>query len=69
MKKRREFIKDEHTYMNPAVGLCSCSKEVILVGEHAEGIYGGTVQCECGRWYNLFGQELRDPKYWEDDEY
>ena len=59
-----EFIKDEHTYMNPAVGLCSCGKEVILDGGHQ-----GAVQCECGKWYNLFGQELRDPKYWEDDEY
>ena len=61
-----EFIKDEHTYMNPAVGLCSCGKEVVL-----DGGYQGAVQCDCGKWYNLFGQELRDPEYWErdDDDY
>ena len=61
-----EFIKDEHTYMTPAVGLCSCGKEVVL-----EGGYKGATQCECGRWYNLFGQSLIDPKYWyeDDDDY
>ena len=58
-----EFIKDEHTYMNPAVGLCSCGKEVIL-----DGGYQGAVQCDCGKWYNLFGQSLIDPKYWYRDE-
>jgi hypothetical protein len=56
-----EFIKNERTYMNPAIGLCSCGKEVVL-----DSGYQGAVRCECGRWYNLFGQELRDPKYWEE---
>ena len=58
-----EFMKREWTYMNPAVGLCSCGKEVILECDHS-----GAVQCECGRWYNLFGQSLIDPKYWYRDE-
>ena len=49
--------------MNPALGLCSCGKEVVL-----ESDYNGAVQCECGKWYNVFGQELIDPKYWEDDD-
>ena len=57
-----EFIVDKRTYMNPAVGKCSCGKEVVLDCD-----YIGAVRCECGRWYNLFGQELRDPEYWEDD--
>lgn len=48
--------------MNPAVGKCSCGREVILDAD-----YSGAVQCGCGRWYNLFGQELRDPRYWEED--
>jgi hypothetical protein len=27
----------------------------------------GACQCEnCGQWYNIFGQELIDPEYWED---
>ena len=57
-----EFEAREYTYINPAVGLCSCGKEVVLDSD-----YQGAVRCECGRWYNLFGQELRDPKYWEED--
>ena len=57
-----EFTTHKWTYINPAVGLCSCSREVILDSD-----YQGAVRCECGRWYNLFGQELRDPKYWEED--
>ena len=58
-------IKDryEHTYINPAVGKCSCGREVILDSD-----YAGAVRCECGKWYNVYGQELRDPKYWEEDE-
>ena len=58
-----EFTKTERTYMNPAVGKCSCGREVILDAD-----YSGAVQCGCGQWYNLFGQELRDPRYWEEDE-
>lgn len=58
-----EFVKDERTYMHPAVGLCSCGAEVILDAD--------AVRCDCGKWYNIFGQELKDPKYWErdDDDY
>ena len=58
-----EFETHEWTYIEPALGLCSCGKEVIL-----EGGYEGATQCECGRWYNLFGQSLIDPKYWYRDE-
>lgn len=58
-----EFKVEKHTYINPAVGQCVCGAEVILECDHA-----GAVMCECGKWYNLFGQELRDPKYWEEDD-
>lgn len=57
-----EFIKHEWTYVEPAFGICSCGKEVVLDCGH-----DGAVQCECGKWYNLFGQELLDPEYWEED--
>lgn len=57
-----EFTKHEWTYIEPALGLCSCGKEVVLDCGHDLA-----VQCECGKWYNLFGQELWDPKYWEED--
>ncbi len=59
---KAEFKVDKHTYRNPAVGRCVCGREVILEAE-----YMGAVQCDCGKWYNLFGQELKDPKYWEED--
>ena len=58
-----EFDVREWTYVHPAVGLCTCGKELVL-----EGGYEGATQCECGRWYNLFGQSLIDPKYWYRDE-
>ena len=58
-----EFEPREYTYINPAIGLCTCGKDVVLECDHA-----GAVQCECGRWYNLFGQSLIDPKYWYRDE-
>ncbi len=57
-----EFVKQEHVYIAPAIGQCSCGAEVVLDAD-----YMGAVKCDCGKWYNLFGQELRDPKYWEED--
>lgn len=57
-----EFTVETRTFVNPAVGKCICGREVILDAD-----FMGAVQCDCGRWYNLFGQELRDPKYWEED--
>ena len=60
-----EFRKVTRAFVNPAIGKCSCGAEVILDSD-----YYGAVRCDCGRWYNLFGQSLKDPKYWEeDDEY
>lgn len=56
-----EFKAYIRTYINPAVGKCICGREVVLDSD-----YMGAVRCDCGRWYNLFGQELRDPKYWEE---
>lgn len=57
-----EFRKKTLSYIEPAVGRCICGAEVVLDAD-----YAGAVRCECGRWYNLFGQSLRDPKYWEED--
>ena len=57
----------KHTYTEPAVGKCSCGREIVL-----DTNFFGAVRCNCDRWYNVFGQELVDPKYWEepwDDEY
>jgi hypothetical protein len=61
-----ELTTRVHTYTEPAIGKCSCGSLVTLDAD-----YMGAVKCECGRWYNLFGQSLRDPEYWErdDDDY
>jgi hypothetical protein len=57
-----EFVTTKRTYTEPAVGICRCGKEVALIDE-----YMGACQCKnCGKWYNIFGQELIDPEYWED---
>lgn len=45
----------------PAIGKCRCGSEFPL-----ENQYQGACECPgCGQWYNLFGQELRDPSTWE----
>jgi hypothetical protein len=65
-KYYRWFEEREHTIIEPAVGKCHCGCEVELDADFA---YHGAVQCEkCGQWYNLFGQKLVDPKYWEEDD-
>jgi hypothetical protein len=59
-----EFTTNTYSYTDPAVGKCHCGAEVTLSSR-----YMGAVQCECGQWYNIFGQELKEQKYWEDDDY
>lgn len=46
-----------------AKGICSCGEDLELWDQ-----YYGACQCpSCGRWYNLFGQELLPPERWEAD--
>lgn len=62
----RWFEEREVKVVDYAVGKCRCGAEVELTDD----AWMGAVQCEkCGKWYNIYGQELRDPKYWEDDDY
>lgn len=57
--------KYKNYWAEPAIGECWCGEEVVL-----ENQYMGACQCsKCGQWYNIFGQELRSPENWEDDEY
>ena len=59
-----EFVPRKYTVVDNAIGLCRCKSKVELYDQ-----YLGACQCQkCGRWYNLYGQELLDPQYWEDDE-
>ena len=47
-----------------AVARCHCGEEIELYDE-----YLGACECpNCGRWYNIFGQELENPEEWEEGE-
>ena len=68
LKHPERFVRfnkvTEHrqTYREPDEGICSCGNTVVLANQ-----YMGACQCEkCGRWYNLFGQSLLPPEYWEE---
>lgn len=57
------IVKHEQNYTESAIGRCVCGTEFPL-----EDQYMGACQCpKCKQWYNLFGQSLIDPEYWEDD--
>lgn len=57
------IVEHRNTYYESAVGECTCGEKVIL-----EAQYMGACQCpKCGKWYNIFGQALLDPEFWEDD--
>ena len=58
---QRKFIRKIKI---PAEGDCICGAHIELYDA-----YHGSCSCpNCDRWYNLFGQELLPPEYWEDDE-
>lgn len=48
-----------YDYTECAILKCACNREVTL------DIYTNT--CDCGREYNLFGQELAPRSQWEDE--
>ena len=68
MQHKSEFIwksvlKHECNYTEPAIGKCECGEEFELINQ-----YMGACECPgCGKWYNLFGQELINPEYWEEE--
>ena len=48
----------ENVYRSHFV-VCHCGTTVYLSGD---------TQCDgCGQWYNAFGQELKDPEFWEEN--
>jgi hypothetical protein len=48
-------------YTEPTHAKCSCGYEVILQGDtYCDG---------CGQLYNQFGQALKDPSEWEENDY
>lgn len=57
-----KVVKEERSVRNCASGVCSCGERVYLYDQHC-----GACQCpNCGKWYNLFGQELISPEEWND---
>lgn len=58
-----KVIEQEYRVKDNAHGICSCGNGVELYD-----LYYGACQCEkCGKWYNLFGQELMPPENWEEE--
>lgn len=58
-----EVIKHERRTYDNAHGTCDCGNEVELYNQ-----YLGACECEqCGKWYNLFGQELLPPTAWNEE--
>jgi len=57
-----KVVKTERRVRDDAHGTCECGTEVYLYNQ-----YMGACECpNCGKWYNLFGQELNNPMYWEE---
>ena len=57
-----EVVKEERLFTVPACGRCSCGNTVELVNQ-----YCGAAQCDnCGRWYNLFGENILPPDEWHE---
>ena len=62
-KQYAEFVTRRYAVTDNALGKCVCGETVELYNQ-----YQGACSCpKCGQWYNLFGQELIDPEYWDDD--
>ena len=58
-----EIVERKQRYRENGHGTCLCGAEVEL-----QDAYYGACQCHrCGRWYNLFGQEVLSPDQWEQD--
>ena len=58
-----KVVKTEWQARTNARGTCHCGNSVELYD-----MYLGACQCEkCGQWYNMFGQMLVPPAYWEDN--
>lgn len=55
------IIDRSFVYEYPTYGECACGEIVYL--EHD---YGHGIDCECGRIYNLSGQELAPRSQWEE---
>lgn len=52
----------KNSYWQDARAICECGREIFL-----RDTYLGAGECRyCGRWHNLFGEELLPPEQWEE---
>lgn len=57
-----KVVKFTNRYKKDASGVCDCGHRIELYDQ-----YLGACECpHCGRWYNLFGQSLKNPDEWEE---
>lgn len=55
-------VRYERTWREPNTGTCYCGQKMELVNE-----YMGACECpKCGKWYNIWGQELKNPNTWSE---
>lgn len=56
------IIPETWSRREPNSGICECGKRIELYDQ-----YLGACECpHCGRWYNIWGQELNNPETWSD---
>ena len=57
-----KVVTRKEKYKENPVAVCECGASFDMVSQ-----YLGACECpKCGKWYNLFGQELLPPDQWED---
>lgn len=57
-----QIVKRKRIYKEYASGICDCGKRIELYNQ-----YLGACECPyCGRWYSLFGQNLKNPDEWDE---
>lgn len=56
-----EGVKKRYVcYEEPTHAICECGKEILL----EDHLYGASKCIYCGRWHNMFGQEIKYPSMW-----
>lgn len=55
----RGIQESYRSWVEPMHIRCDCGREIV--------IHNDATDCECGRWYNLYGQELSPPHCWGEE--
>lgn len=59
-----DIIEEEVSHKR--YGVCPYCGSRVYLGGPGYTPYMGVVQCNCGQWYNIFGQALKPPEDWEE---